>query len=126
MGESDVYDGVFQHFCTFIFIVYVLFSNCLHLQGQLCQRHFESGQTQGSLWLQTMPSLMSSSLHTMKPSNSSRWLSTLTWLSLCISQHSYKRWEAGQRPKSFQEERKYSAVELKSRTTGCENYKRTT
>lgn len=49
------------------------------------------------------------SLHTMKPSSSSRWLSSLTWHSLCLSQHSYRRWEAGQCPTSFQEERKYSA-----------------
>lgn len=49
------------------------------------------------------------SLHTMKPSSSSRWLSSFTWHSLRISQHSYRRWEAGQCPTSFQEGRKYSA-----------------
>ena len=32
MGESDVYDGVFQHFCTYIFIVYVFFLKSFHFE----------------------------------------------------------------------------------------------
>lgn len=67
------------------------------------------------------------SLRTMKPSSSSRWLSSLPWLSLCISQHSYRN--LGSRPEGptcFQEGKEYSAVELKSKTIWSEDDKGST
>ncbi|KAK5864497.1 hypothetical protein PBY51_015734 [Eleginops maclovinus] len=66
------------------------------------------------------------SLYILKPSDSSRWLSSPTWLSLYISQLSCRKWEDGQRPTSFQEERNYSAMEFKSKNIRYKDYRGTT
>lgn len=91
-------------------------SNCSHLQGQLCQRHSKVAGLGLIMAPDTAVINVQQSFSHYEPSGSFRWPSSLTWLSLCISQHSCRKWEAGQRPTSFREERKYSALEFKSKT----------